>query len=122
RTRHRGARGRANLRAVRARHGGVSIERKGDRLGTGDREGVRGGARRLREGDELRERRAFSRSVRARRAGAAGSARADAEARGSRGMSDKGRLLLVDDDESLLKILEIRLQREGYSVMTADGG
>ena len=37
-------------------------------------------------------------------------------------MSDKGRLLLVDDDASLLKILEIRLQREGYTVMTADGG
>ena len=37
-------------------------------------------------------------------------------------MNDNARILLVDDDPSLLKMLEIRLQREGYRVKTADGG
>jgi two-component system, NtrC family, response regulator GlrR len=37
-------------------------------------------------------------------------------------MSDKARILVVDDDPSLLKMLEIRLQREGYRVKTASSG
>src|SRR5690606_28178228 len=80
------------------------------------------GASRLRQGDRLAAGRAFPRRVRARGAGVTRAARGGREARGARGVSDKGRLLLVDDDASLLKILEIRLQREGYTVMTADGG
>src|SRR5690606_39767668 len=37
-------------------------------------------------------------------------------------MADKARILLVDDDPSLLKVLSIRLQREGYDVWTAESG
>ena len=37
-------------------------------------------------------------------------------------MSDRLRLLLVDDDPSLLKVLSIRLQREGYEVRSAENG
>ncbi len=37
-------------------------------------------------------------------------------------MPDKARILLVDDDPSLLKVLSIRLQRESYDVKTADSG
>jgi two-component system response regulator GlrR len=37
-------------------------------------------------------------------------------------MGERARILLVDDDLSLLKVLEIRLQREGYNVKTADSG
>ncbi|MGY3926130.1 sigma 54-interacting transcriptional regulator [Aeromonas simiae] len=34
----------------------------------------------------------------------------------------KGRILLVDDDQSLLKLLTMRLRSEGYEVDTADSG
>lgn len=37
-------------------------------------------------------------------------------------MPDKARILLVDDDPSLLKVLAIRLQRQGYDVRTAESG
>src|SRR5690606_38342472 len=37
-------------------------------------------------------------------------------------MRDKARILLVDDDPSLLKVLAIRLQRQGYEVKTAESG
>jgi two-component system response regulator GlrR len=37
-------------------------------------------------------------------------------------MADRPKILLVDDDPSLLRILAIRLQREGYNVETADNG
>lgn len=37
-------------------------------------------------------------------------------------MPDKARILLVDDDPSLLKVLAIRLQRHGYDVSTAESG
>ncbi|MBN1238620.1 MAG: sigma 54-interacting transcriptional regulator [Gammaproteobacteria bacterium] len=37
-------------------------------------------------------------------------------------MRDKPRILLVDDDPSLLKVLAIRLQRQGYEVKTAESG
>ncbi len=37
-------------------------------------------------------------------------------------MPDKARVLLVDDDPSLLKVLAIRLERQGYNVKTADCG
>jgi len=37
-------------------------------------------------------------------------------------MPDKARILLVDDDPSLLKVLSIRLQRQGYDVKTAESG
>jgi two-component system, NtrC family, response regulator GlrR len=37
-------------------------------------------------------------------------------------MADTSRILLVDDDPSLLKVLAIRLQREGYNVKTAESG
>jgi two-component system, NtrC family, response regulator GlrR len=37
-------------------------------------------------------------------------------------VSDKARILVVDDDPSLLKVLEIRLRREGYRIKTAEGG
>lgn len=37
-------------------------------------------------------------------------------------MSDKRKVLLVDDDESLLQVLGIRLRRAGYEVATADSG
>lgn len=34
----------------------------------------------------------------------------------------KGRILLVDDDQSLLKLLTLRLRSEGYEVTTAESG
>jgi two-component system response regulator GlrR len=37
-------------------------------------------------------------------------------------MSDGARVLLVDDDPGLLKVLSIRLRREGYDVQTAPNG
>jgi two-component system response regulator GlrR len=37
-------------------------------------------------------------------------------------MSDKARVLLVDDDASLRKVLAIRLQREGYNVKALENG
>ena len=37
-------------------------------------------------------------------------------------MSEDTRVLLVDDDPSLLKVLAIRLRREGYDVKTAESG
>jgi two-component system response regulator GlrR len=37
-------------------------------------------------------------------------------------MTERPRILLVDDDPSLLKILAIRLRREAYHVQTADNG
>src|SRR5690606_3522621 len=37
-------------------------------------------------------------------------------------MSDRARVLLVDDDPSLLKVLAIGLQRQGYAVKTAESG
>jgi two-component system response regulator GlrR len=37
-------------------------------------------------------------------------------------MRDKPRILLVDDDQDLLKVLAIRLQRQGYNINTADSG
>src|SRR5690606_11979451 len=37
-------------------------------------------------------------------------------------MPDKARILLVDDDPSRLKVLAIRLQRQGYDVRTAESG
>ncbi|HEX6999651.1 MAG TPA: sigma 54-interacting transcriptional regulator [Gammaproteobacteria bacterium] len=37
-------------------------------------------------------------------------------------MTDKAKVLLVDDDPNLLKVLEIRLQREGYHVLSAESG
>src|SRR5690606_13556410 len=122
--RRRARRERADLRAVRAGCRRMPFERQGDGLGARDREGVRRGARRLRDRARRRARRALPRRVPARRSAAARDARdhADSATRGPSRVSEKGRLLIVDDDASLLKILEIRLQREGYDVMTADGG
>jgi two-component system response regulator GlrR len=37
-------------------------------------------------------------------------------------MAERQRVLLVDDDPSLLRVLAIRLRREGYDVQTADDG
>jgi two-component system response regulator GlrR len=37
-------------------------------------------------------------------------------------MTDKSRILVVDDDADLLRVLAIRLEREGYEVQTADSG
>lgn len=37
-------------------------------------------------------------------------------------MAERQRILLVDDDPSLLRVLAIRLSREGYDVETADDG
>jgi two-component system response regulator GlrR len=37
-------------------------------------------------------------------------------------MAEKSRILVVDDDADLLKVLSIRLEREGYDVQTADSG
>ena len=34
----------------------------------------------------------------------------------------KPQILLVDDDESLLRLMAIRLEGEGYSVQSAEGG
>src|SRR5690606_17501107 len=38
------------------------------------------------------------------------------------GMPDSPRILLVDDDPGLLKVLSVRLQRQGYDVKTAESG
>jgi two-component system response regulator GlrR len=37
-------------------------------------------------------------------------------------MPEKSRILVVDDDADLLKVLSIRLEREGYEIQTADSG
>ena len=37
-------------------------------------------------------------------------------------MSESGRLLIVDDDTTLLQLLELRLSLEGYDVASADNG
>lgn len=37
-------------------------------------------------------------------------------------MNEKARILLVDDDPSLLRVLSIRLERAGYEVMPANSG
>ncbi|HEX9878269.1 MAG TPA: sigma 54-interacting transcriptional regulator [Gammaproteobacteria bacterium] len=37
-------------------------------------------------------------------------------------MAEKSRILVVDDDADLLKVLSIRLEREGYEIQTADSG
>jgi two-component system response regulator GlrR len=41
---------------------------------------------------------------------------------GARTMRDRARILLVDDDPSLLKVLSIRLERQGYEVKSAENG
>ncbi len=43
-------------------------------------------------------------------------------ATGSSAPIDKGRLLLVDDDADILKLLSIRLRASGYHVVTANNG
>ena len=43
-------------------------------------------------------------------------------ATGSSAPIDKGRLLLVDDDADILKLLSIRLKASGYRVVTANNG
>jgi two-component system response regulator GlrR len=39
-----------------------------------------------------------------------------------RAVADSPKILLVDDDQGLLKVLSIRLQRLGYDISTADSG
>jgi two-component system response regulator GlrR len=44
------------------------------------------------------------------------------EKTGDKAVRDKPRILLVDDDPSLLKVLAIRLERQGYDVKSAENG